>query len=210
MPGGPGRFGRGSSCPALLRVPAGAPRASPTGLSPPPARRSSRFGSRHGAPYAGPTTPGGPQPARFGLLPGRSPLLGESLLSSPPPATGMFRFAGFAPPRGGAGPSARRVAPFGHPQVNGRVRLAGAFRGLPRPSSPPGATGIRRAPCLTSRALAPRGIPARGRRAARFLCVARRGGSGPPPAARVASKNVVENAGLEPAAPGLQSRCSTH
>ena len=58
-----------------------------------------RLGSRAAAECSGPTTPRGPQPARFGLLPVRSPLLGESLLFSPPPATGMFRFTGFAPSR---------------------------------------------------------------------------------------------------------------
>ena len=41
--------------------------------------------------YGGPTTP----LARFGLLPFRSPLLGKSLLFSFPPATWMFRLAGF-------------------------------------------------------------------------------------------------------------------
>ena len=34
---------------------------------------------------------------RFGLFPGRSPLLGESLLFSLPPGTKMFQFPGFAP-----------------------------------------------------------------------------------------------------------------
>ena len=33
---------------------------------------------------------------RFGLFPGRSPLLGESLLFSSPPGTKMFQFPGFA------------------------------------------------------------------------------------------------------------------
>lgn len=46
---------------------------------------------------AGPTTPRGPEPPRFGLLPGRSPLLGESFLFSFPPGTKMFQFPGFAP-----------------------------------------------------------------------------------------------------------------
>ena len=47
-------------------------------------------------PSRGPTTPGGPRTARFGLLPVRSPLLGESLLFSSPAATKMFQFAAFA------------------------------------------------------------------------------------------------------------------
>ena len=34
---------------------------------------------------------------------------------------------------------ARRVAPFGHPRIWGCSRLPAVFRGLPRPSSPPGA-----------------------------------------------------------------------
>ena len=86
-----------------------------------------------------PTTPRAPRRPRFGLAPFRSPLLGGSLLFSFPPTTGMFRFVGFASPLGGCRASARRVAPFGHLRINGRSRLPADFRGLPRPSSPPGA-----------------------------------------------------------------------
>ena len=86
-----------------------------------------------------PTTPRAPRRPRFGLAPFRSPLLGGSLLFSFPPTTGMFRFVGFASPIGGCRASARRVAPFGHLRINGRPRLPADFRGLPRPSSPPGA-----------------------------------------------------------------------
>ena len=88
---------------------------------------------------AGPTTPRAPRRPRFGLAPFRSPLLGGSLLFSFPPTTGMFRFVGFASPQRGCRASARRVAPFGHPRIWGRSRLPVDFRGLPRPSSPPGA-----------------------------------------------------------------------
>ena len=88
---------------------------------------------------AGPTTPRAPRRPRFGLAPFRSPLLGGSLLFSFPPTTGMFRFVGFASPIRGCRASARRVAPFGHLRINGRSRLPADFRGLPRPSSPPGA-----------------------------------------------------------------------
>ena len=45
---------------------------------------------------SGPTTPQGPEPLRFGLFPGRSPLLGESLLFSFPAGTKMFQFPAFA------------------------------------------------------------------------------------------------------------------
>ena len=88
---------------------------------------------------AGPTTPRAPRRPRFGLSPFRSPLLGGSLLFSFPPTTGMFRFVGFASPQRGCRACARRVAPFGHPRISGCSRLPAVFRGLPRPSSPPGA-----------------------------------------------------------------------
>ena len=41
-----------------------------------------------------------------------------------------------------------RVAPFRYLRIRGRLRLPGAFRSLPRLSSPSRATGIRRAPFL--------------------------------------------------------------
>ena len=44
----------------------------------------------------GPTTPPAPKRRRFGLFPGRSPLLGESLLFSSPRGTKMFQFPRFA------------------------------------------------------------------------------------------------------------------
>ena len=82
--------------------------------------------------------------ARFGLLPFRSPLLGESLLISSPPATEMFHFAGFASSGLCVQPGMmryypHRVAPFGYPRIFARSQLPVAFRSLPRPSSPPDA-----------------------------------------------------------------------
>ena len=56
-----------------------------------------------------------------------------------PAGTGMFRFPAFASPLGDDGFFSRRVAPFGLPRVKGHLHLAGVFRGLSRPSSPPGA-----------------------------------------------------------------------
>ena len=74
----------------------------------------------------------------------RSPLLAESLLFSVPPGTEMVHFPGL--------PSLTLwiqvriltyerewVAPFGDPRVKACLRLTGAFRSLPRPSSTPGA-----------------------------------------------------------------------
>ena len=100
-------------------------------------------------PCPGPTTPVEPESHWFGLFPGRSPLLGESLLFSLPAGTKMFQFPAFASTiEVDDSPSDCRVAPFGNPGIKDRLRLPRAFRSLPRPSSPSRATGIRRAPFL--------------------------------------------------------------
>ena len=78
---------------ALLRV-----FSSNTGLSPAPARHSSRFFSISSRPLSTPITPTRAlRHRRFGLFPVRSPLLGESLLLSLPAGTKMFQFPAFAP-----------------------------------------------------------------------------------------------------------------
>ena len=51
----------------------------------------------------------------------------------------------------GCGAIAPRVLPFGHPRIEGRVRLPGDYRGLPRPSS---------APCAKASAVRPCHLPA--------------------------------------------------
>ena len=89
---------------------------------------------------AGPSTPRAQCAPRFGLVPVRSPLLGESRLISLPPGTEMFQFSGL-PPSGicvlpevrGYGPP--RVRPFGDLRVEEHVPLAAAYRSLSRPSS---------------------------------------------------------------------------
>ena len=86
----------------------------------------------------GPTTPDVPKHGGFGLLPSRSPLLGESFLFSFPAGTKMFQFPAFASPaRAGDTAHARWVVPFGDHRIKGYLRLPGAFRSLSRPSSPP-------------------------------------------------------------------------
>ena len=95
-----------------------------------------RLPLRRSSPSSGPTTPERPRPHGFGLLPFRSPLLGESLLFSSPAATKMFQFAAFASL---AGSPCGGVPPFGHPRIKGLLRLPAAFRSFTRPSSPPGA-----------------------------------------------------------------------
>ena len=97
---------------------------------------SARFCNRA---VSGPTTPAAPKRRRFGLLPFRSPLLGESFLFSPPAGTEMFQFPAFPSRVRGMPALCRRVAPFGDPRIIGRLRLPADFRSLPRPSSPAGA-----------------------------------------------------------------------
>ena len=70
---------------------------------------------------------------------------GITFLFSPPAATKMFQFTAFAH----LSVSHRcGVPPFGHPRVNGCLRLAGEFRRLSRPSSPLGAWASSVRPCL--------------------------------------------------------------
>src|SRR5206468_11150834 len=97
----------------------------------------------------GPTTPNWQRhqaltPARFGLIPFRSPLLRESLLLSSPRGTEMFQFPRFplaalciqtgVTPHDGC-----RVSPFGHPRIEAR---SAAPRGLSQP--PTSFIGFRR------------------------------------------------------------------
>ena len=88
--------------------------------------------------------PPGLPPARFRLIPFRSPLLRESLLLSFPRGTEMFQFPRFPPPalcvHAGVTPhDGCRVSPFGHPRIDAR---SAAPRGLSQP--PTSFFGIRR------------------------------------------------------------------
>ena len=122
--------------------------------------------------------------------------------------------------RHGAGASRRRVAPFGHLRINGRLRLPAAFRSLPRPSSSLGAWASPVRPSLLP-SLAPGPVPQRrppGRRTPSGVP----GGTPVPPRCLplpVVSTNssggavptappTVEDKGFEPLAPSLQSWCS--
>ena len=69
---------------------------------------------------------------------------GYHCLCSLPPGTKMFQFPGFAPSHDGAGPSSRRVAPFGYSRIKSCLQIPATFRSLPRPSSPPDSLGILR------------------------------------------------------------------
>lgn len=92
-----------------------------------------------------------PRLTRFGLLPLRSPLLGESLLISVPELLRWFTSLSLASVSyfiqiSGWRALTRRITPFGHPRVKGYVLLSAAFRSLSRPSSPYSSIGIRHEP----------------------------------------------------------------
>ena len=111
--------------------------ASYTGLSPSLVELSRTFRSRHFLRWRGPTTPGRPEPPRFGLFPVRSPLLGESLVYF------LFLkvlrcFSSLGSPQRKVDDmsSTCRVVPFGNPRIRGHLHLPAAYRSLSRPSSP--------------------------------------------------------------------------
>ena len=109
LPDGPGRFAQDYSCPALLRIPLRPVSLHVRGFHPlwPDFPDSSVHDQGTTARSYNPDS-ASPQ-VRFGLFPGRSPLLGESLLFSSPRGTKMFQFPRFAspaillgiPPKGG-------------------------------------------------------------------------------------------------------------
>ena len=94
------------------------------GLSPAMAGRSSPFRLTVLVRHCGPTTPAAPKRRRFGLFPGRSPLLGESLLFSLPAGTKMFQFPAFASRSLRDAAFRRRVVPFGDLRVKPNRRLS--------------------------------------------------------------------------------------
>ena len=149
MAGGPAGFTRGYTCPALLRVP-----LCFAILRVPGYHRLRRdfpdTSPRLALAISRPSNPAGTGiPAVW--APPRS-------LAATGGITSCFLFLRvlrcFSSPRSpppmmaDGSPSDCRVAPFGNPRINGRLRLPAAFRSLPRPSSPSRATGIRRAPFL--------------------------------------------------------------
>ena len=88
-----------------------------------------------------PATPPHASVLGFRLFPFRSPLLRESNFLSLPRGTEMSHFPPLASirlciQRMMTGHDSRRVSPFGHPRVEACLRLTGAYRSLPRPSSP--------------------------------------------------------------------------
>ena len=135
-----------------------------------------------------------------------------------------FSSAGWPPLSVGA-PPARRVTPFGHPRINGRSRLPAAFRSLPRPSSPPGAKASpARPPVLVAhRRNAAASRPRRRLSCPRscsftrlyskccrlLLCLSFHPVKEPSPIGGLPPRGSVENKGVEPLTPSLQSWCSS-
>ena len=139
LPDGPGGFAQDSSCPALLRIPIG-PGCIRVRDYHPLRCNFPDASTLHSGATSWSFNPGRASPhARFGLLPVRSPLLGESLLFSLPGGTKMFQFPPFASTPQGVDdrPSGGRVFPFGDPRVVGHLHLTADYRSLSRPSSPP-------------------------------------------------------------------------
>ena len=152
MPDGPGRFAQDYSCPALLRIPLGlicvhVRNCHPLWLNFPDHSilDLSATAWSYNPVYALPHM-------RFGLFPGRSPLLGESLV--------YFLFLQVLrcfsslrlPLHLGVDnwPSASWVVPFGNPWIKGYLHLPKAYRSLSRPSSPPRAKASTRRPNFLS------------------------------------------------------------
>ena len=96
LPDGPGGFAQDFTCPALLRVPLCPEALRVRGCHPlwPDFPDRSARATRYNRAALLPRD--GLGPPRFGLLPVRSPLLGESLLFSLPAGTKMFQFPALA------------------------------------------------------------------------------------------------------------------
>ena len=138
LPDGPGGFAQDSSCPALLRIPLGRLmlRVQVFHLLWMNFPDHSAHNQRT---TAWSYNPGDALPQRrFGLVPVRSPLLGESLFifsssryyDVSVPSVSLLNPQDDRPPDG-------RVVPFGNPWIKGYLHLPKAYRSLSRPSSPP-------------------------------------------------------------------------
>ena len=160
---GPAGFTRGSTCPALLRIPL--------------CRAGLRVGGCHPLWPDFPDRSPRPAPCNDAVLQPRPRRNGDGLGSSP----FARRYWGnhfcflflrvlrcFSSPRsphrysGDGTPPGCRVAPFGDARIRGRLHLPAHFRSLPRPSSPSGAKASTMRPFLLSRTPPPHKQPGGG------------------------------------------------
>ncbi len=152
MPDGPGRFAQNFSCSALLRIPLSHIQLRLRDYHPLrsdfPERSSHCLCTTAWSYYPVHALPH----VRFGLFPGRSPLLGESLVYF------LFLhvlrcFSSLRSPHYSSNdnhPSGDWVVPFGNRGINGHLHLPRAYRSLSRPSSPPRAKASTRRPNFLS------------------------------------------------------------
>ena len=152
MPDGPGGFAQNYSCSALLRIPLSLIVLRLRDCHP------LRLNFPEHSPHTLNTTAWSYYPSdallhlRFGLFPGRSPLLGESLVYF------LFLqvlrcFSSLRLPlylNIDNYPSGNWVVPFGNPWIKGYLLLPMAYRSLSRPSSPPRAKASTRRPNFLS------------------------------------------------------------
>ena len=162
-------------------------------------------------PRVTPARPYNPARRRFGLLPLRSPLLGESLLISSPALLRWFTSRGMAPPRYLVRARGARLPARGlpHSDIRGSPgacpspRLIAACRVLRRPRAPEASAADLPSPGHIPPP-PPRGAGSQGLSSVSITSPS------PPltsPCQRPDKK--MENRGLEPLTPGLQSRCSS-
>ena len=152
MPDGPGRFAQNFSCSALLRIPLSHIQLRLRDYHPLrsnfPERSSHCLCTTAWSYYPVHALPH----VRFGLFPGRSPLLGESLVYF------LFLqvlrcFSSLRSPQYPSmdnHPSGDWVVPFGNPRIKDHLHLPEAYRSLSRPSSPPRAKASTRRPNFLS------------------------------------------------------------
>ena len=113
------------------------PSAARTGLSPSAGRLSRRFRSHQSCLLPALQPPHGLDRAGLGCSPVARRYWGNHFCFLFLRVLRCFSSPGSPPHNGADGsPSDCRVAPFGHLRVTGRLHLTGAFRSLPRPSSP--------------------------------------------------------------------------
>ena len=138
LPDGPGCFGQGFPCPALLRVPPGRSPLSRTGLSPATAGRSRPFRLAARNPLAALLPRRGRNRCGLGSSPFARHYSGNHCCFLLLRVLRCFSSPGSPPAyRRDGTPPACRVAPFGNPRITGYLRLPRAYRSLSRPSSPP-------------------------------------------------------------------------